>query len=92
MKVFLILVASGKISVAAPDAGVLNSRFIASTPLRLEYYDAGTHQLLAADADGDGVFADPGESGCHCKICGRPESVGFRHAPEAGACESGVAS
>jgi hypothetical protein len=41
--------------------GLANIRFVASTPLRLEYYDAVTHRLLAVDAEGNGSFADPGD-------------------------------
>ena len=41
--------------------GLMNIRFTASTPLRLEYYDAATHRLLAVDAEGNGRFTDPGD-------------------------------
>ena len=45
----------------ADGPGLANIRFIASTPLRLEYYDAATHHLLAVDAEGNGRFTDPGD-------------------------------
>src|SRR5437868_5101206 len=49
-------------SVRHPSGpGLRNVRFIASTPLRLEYYDATTHRLLAVDAEGNGRFTDPGD-------------------------------
>ena len=45
----------------AGGPGLANIRFIASAPLRLEYYDATTHHLLAVDAEGNGRFTDPGD-------------------------------
>lgn len=46
----------------AGSPGLTNIRFIASTPLRLEYYDAATYRLLAVDAEGNGLFTDPGDA------------------------------
>ena len=45
----------------ASGPGLENIRLIASTPLRLEYYDAATHKLIAVDAEGNGTFTDPGD-------------------------------